>query len=130
MIQIVTERDAIKSAPARWKKHYFIHEINQWAASMDVLKPPQEVYAKLCALNLDTCQPGDVNAIVGSNWTVYWCHSCSQPSPVSVLITNHCNDPDNPDEIYLCPTCARQIKALKLPETTQNKGKTLMEVLT
>lgn len=73
-MRIVTMRELIRSVPEHWRASYERTEYwlsDRWGESK------QETYKRLLKLNLETCTPADVTAVIGnSSWTYLRCDEC------------------------------------------------------
>jgi hypothetical protein len=87
-MDVIQRRDVIKAAPARWLEQYKTNadsHVCTWGVSPR--KTYGQIRAALAALNLETCQPSDIDAALGApGWADNDCDECDKSFPVVLRI--------------------------------------------
>jgi len=95
MIYLIHRRDVIKSVPTRWKEQY-----PKWYEDTTRQRQTQA----LDKLDLNTCSPEDIKAIIGNDsWTENECHECKRNVDTIIFIGD---EPDyDAKYVQICADC-------------------------
>lgn len=96
--KLITRRDVIRGIAKRW------HE--QYGDNPERHGPDKtEIYRGLLALDLETCSPADVEAVIGNaTWTRLKCNGCGRDVDAVVQVGD---EPDYESSTAdLCRSCA------------------------
>ena len=73
-ISLIRRRDIIRNVPSRWGKTY-----DRYVGLLRSGLDPKEIQKKLDALDVATCTPDDIKAIIGNDsWTINECDMCKR----------------------------------------------------
>lgn len=104
-----TQRERMLTIPERWRKQYTnergnwrtVHPVGRFEHSAEV------IYQDLLRLDLRTCAPEEVDAIIGNNgWTTVRCEHCDQASYGEFF---GLGSPEAEGTFFLCRPCAEHL---------------------
>lgn len=97
MITVTTRRDKIQAIAAAYDKQYSRHYGEPFLAGG---RDPYETTLALRKLNLATCTPAEVDAVMGNDsWTELKCEHCEEPNDLLVTLAGPY------ETVSLCPGC-------------------------
>lgn len=108
-MKIITVRGQIREVAGKWKYRYTIHTLKGLKWRDDTTFPPQAIYERLLALDVETATPGDVAAVIGNDTWIHTslvCNECGKKAPALAEYKIDCGAYQ--DGVRLCACCLRR----------------------